>query len=135
MLFLLLGQDEAAPIVGSSRLRYMDLGPVRALVLDLNFGVHGVLATVTRPAPDNVPIETLGIWLQPVAENFPGGMDFQRREPQRVMALRTDEVPTVPRGTIITAPEKRGDAVQAWRVDGIDRYDADHVRVVVIPEP
>lgn len=134
MLLLLLGGVDA-PVVASSRLRHMDLGAVRALVLDLNFSVHGVLATVTRPAPDNTPIETVGVWLPPATEGFPTGADFQRREPQRVMALRRDEVPSVPRGTLIAAPEKGGDAVQVWRVDGFERYDADHHRVLVIPEP
>lgn len=113
----------------------MDFGGLRALVLDLNFTTHGVPATVTRPFPDETPIVTRGIWLTPITENAPGGTDFQRREPYRVMALSRAEIPTIPRGSLIDAPEKSGDATQTWRVDGYERQEADQHRVVVIQEP
>jgi len=111
----------------------MDFGPLRALVLELNLDAHGVDVTVTRPAPDDDPIETSGIWMTTVTEDVPAVMDFQRRDPRRVMALSRADVPTVPRGTLIVAPEKAGDALQTWRVDGLDSLQADHTRVVVLP--
>jgi hypothetical protein len=105
---------------------------LRALALDLNLSAHGVDVTVTRPAPDDTAIATRGIWLTTETVDVPAG-EFSRREPRRVMALRRANVPTVPRGTLIEAPEKSGDAVTVWRVDGIDRLEADHVRVIVLP--
>lgn len=106
----------------------MDLGSLRALALDVNFSAHGVPAIVTLSRED--PITTRGIWLQPTTEDVPVG-DFTRREPRRVMALRRDEVPSVPRGTLIVAPEISGGPDKAWRADGMDRVDADHHRVIV----
>lgn len=113
----------------------MDLGPLRALVLDVNFEAHGVAATVTRPAPNNIPIATRVIWVTPVTVGVPSDMDFQRNEPLRIIALKRSDVPTVPKGTLIDAPPKAGDASQLWRVDAFDREEADHKRVIVIPEP
>jgi len=109
----------------------MDLGSLRALALDLNFSAHGFDVTVTRPAPDDDPIEARGIWLVPVNDAVPIGSDFTRREPIRVLALKRSEVPTVPKGTGIVAPEKAGDDPVGWRVDGLERQEADHNRVIV----
>lgn len=93
----------------------------------------GVPATVTRPAPDNVPISTSGIWMSPVLFGAPGGNDLQRIELRRVFAVTRDAVPTVPRGTRIDAAERDGDVVQSWRVDELAGADPDHVRVLVVP--
>lgn len=109
----------------------MDLGPLRALVLSINLEAHGVPVTVTRPAPDDEPIETRGIWLTPDTNEFPIGSDFSRREPIRILALSRLVVPTVPKGTVIDAPEKAGDTMRRWLVDGLDRREADHTRVIV----
>lgn len=111
----------------------MDLGSLRALALDLNFAAHGVPVTVQPPDSDE--IETRGIWVTPISEDVPIGSEFSRREPQRVMALSRLAVPSVPKGTVIQAPEKSGDEIAVWRVDGLERKDADHHRVIVIPEP
>lgn len=113
----------------------MDNGPLRALVLASNLAAHGVPITVIRPAPDDDPITTRGIWLTWDTESQQAGMDFQRREQRTVMGLRRLDVPTVPRGTVILAPPKGGDTVQGWRVDGTDMVFADHVRVIVIAAP
>lgn len=112
----------------------MDFGGLRTLALETNFAVHGFDVTVERPNEDE--IETRGIWLVPISEALSAGMDFQRREPIRVIALRRDEVPTVPRGTRITAPEKIGDTdSKVWIVDGFERQEADHHRVIVVRDP
>jgi hypothetical protein len=107
-------------------------GSLRALALELSRDVHGVDATVTRPEPDSEPIATKGIWITTTTEDVPLGVEFQRREPRRVMALRRADVPTVPRGTLIVAPEKSGDDAVTWRVEGTERMEADHTRVIVI---
>jgi hypothetical protein len=110
----------------------MDLGPLRALALELNFSAHGVLAVVTRPAPYNDSIVTRCIWLTTETPGVPASTDFQRGDPRRVLVLRRTDVPAVPRNTVINAPEKAGDADQNWRVDGIDRIEADQIRVIVV---
>lgn len=112
----------------------MDLGGLRALALDLNFSAHGVPATVT-PSPTHDPIETRGIWMTPLADLQPVGLDLQRADARRVMALRRDQVPQVPRGAAIIAPELPGGPLKAWRVDGMERVEADHYRVLVVPDP
>jgi hypothetical protein len=108
---------------------------LRALVFDLNRDVHGVAATVTRPQPNDEPIETRVIWIAPETIDLPGGSEFQRREAIHVMALGRDVLETVPRGTIVLAPERPGGEVLRWRVDGLERADADHHRVYLIPDP
>ena len=113
----------------------MAVGALRALVLQTNISTHGVDITVTRPAPDDEPIETQGIWLTPITEDVPGAVEFQRREPRGVMAIARATVSTVPRGTLILAPEQAGGPVKRWRVDGLERQEADHNRVVVVSDP
>ena len=111
----------------------MDLGPLRALALQLNVSAHGVPATVQLEYPDvGDPIETRGIWVTQFTESLPDSLELQRREPIKVMALRRDEVPTVPRGTTIQAPEVMGGPVLGWKVDGMARVDNDHHRVVLV---
>ena len=109
----------------------MDIGEIRELTLDINFEVHGLDVTVTRPAPDDAPIETRGIWLTVETEDVPGG-PFTRREGRRAMAFRKDEVPTAPTGTEILAPEAFGGDDVGWRVDGTAQIFVDHTRVIVI---
>lgn len=87
---------------------------------------------VTRPAPDNAPIEATGVWVTPLTELVPSGMDFRRAERKRVLSFSRAEVPTVPRGTAIVAPERDGDEDRTWRADGIEQDDADHIRVLVV---
>jgi len=114
----------------------MDVGALRTLALELNFSAHGVPATVQRPYPDvGDAIVTRGIWVTQFTDALPDGHELQRREPIRVMALRRDEVTTVPRGTTILAPEVMGGPLKGWRVDAMARVDTDHYRVVVIPDP
>jgi hypothetical protein len=113
----------------------VDLGPLRTLVRDVSFDTLGVDATVTRPYPDDAAIPTRIVWIRPAAEDAPFGGDIQRRTARRVLALRRDEVPTVPRGTVITAPDPEGGAARQWRVEGPDRVDTATVRVIVVEEP
>lgn len=111
----------------------MDLGPLRTLALGLNLSAHGVPATVTRPAPDDTPVVTTGIWITtPLDEQRPVGVDFQRREPRRVMALPRSALASVPRHTIVVASETIGGANKTWRVDGLERTDADVFRVILV---
>jgi len=99
----------------------MDLGPLRTLALEINLAAHGVSATVTRPAPDDTPVSTTGIWYtQPLDETRPFGTDFQRRD-----------LSTLPRGTTIVAPETIGGTDKTWVVDGLERVEADTWRAIV----
>lgn len=102
--------------------------------LDVLFDNFGVPAIVTRPVPDHDPIATTGIWDTTVSGEAGGG-DAKRRDYRRVIGLRKDQVPTVPKGTVIEAPLERGAAVQTWRYDTVDRLMDDITYVVVLPEP
>lgn len=92
----------------------------------------GVPATVTRPAPNDTPIETTALWVAPIPEGQPIGAEWPRQEPHKVMALPLADVPTVPHGTLIEAPEFRDGPVKTWRKDGDERREYDHVRVFVV---
>lgn len=94
----------------------------------------GLPATVTRPAPDDAPISTSIIWLSPLAEDQPYGVDFSRRDPRKVLAVPRSAVVSMPRGTQISAAETPGSEVRSWRVDELLRpADVDHWRVAVTP--
>lgn len=111
----------------------MTFGPLRSLVLSLNQATHGVTATVTRPAPDNTPIATTGIWeVAPKDDSQPYGTDFRKVDRRRVMALARADLPTLPRGTTIVAPETLDGENKTWVVDGLERVDADTWRVIVL---
>jgi hypothetical protein len=110
----------------------MDITTLRALALDCNFGALGVDVTVTRPFPNEAPIEARGIWVTPLTQDA-GGVEFTRKEQRRVIALLVAEVGTVPRGTVIVAPENG--TTYGWRVDGIEKVEAEHVRATVVRDP
>ncbi len=104
----------------------MDLGALRVLVSTLNFEAHGLPAVVELLAGD---VETLGIWLTPITEDYPGALTLTRREPTRVLAIPVADVPDVlPRGTRIRAPLVSGGAVLIWQIDGFERFEAEHAR-------
>lgn len=106
------------------------------LVREINFAnqVLSVPVVVTRPTPDDDPIETRGIWLTMQTREAPGG-PVARVERFRVMSLRRDQVPTVPTGTVILAAELPGGDVVGWRVDGAHSHETDHHRVIVLRAP
>ena len=87
---------------------------------------------MTRPAPDDTPIETTVIWVPPIPFDVPAGFDLQRQDPKLMLAIPSVDVPTVPRGTTVECPEVLGGEIKAWRVDGFDRYEFDAVRVFVV---
>jgi len=99
--------------------------------MDAAFAVMGVPATVTRPAPDDTPIATSLIWLTPDA-TLPTGGELQRRSRRKIASLSRRDVPTVPRGTVIVAPEFLGGPLHTWREDGTESVKLDEVRVWMI---
>ena len=108
----------------------MDLGSLRTLAFGLNLSAHGVPATLTPP---NQPaVTTRVIWATPETQLEPPGAQFGRREPIRIAVISRSDVPSVPRGTLILAPESAGGSDQLWRVDGMERVEADHHRVIVV---
>lgn len=101
--------------------------------LDPALDAFGLPAIVTRPAPDDIPIDTKGFWIQPLEEAQPYGTDFKRREPRRVFVLSRTALPTLERGTTIVAAEIAGGEAKTWRVDGFDRaVDPDHWRAILV---
>lgn len=110
----------------------MEFGALRDLALELNLDMHGVPATVTPPGED--AITTRVIWLTPVIDDLPAGRDLDRREPRRMMVLSRAAVANVPRGTIISAPEKLGGDSRNWQIDGVESTEPDNFHVIVVPE-
>lgn len=92
-----------------------------------------VPATVTTPG--GAPVAANALWSTATMDEFAAAGALQRREVRRVLVLLRSEVPTVPRKTIIVAPEKPGGANKTWRVDGTDFVEATHRGVLVIEEP
>ena len=78
-----------------------------------------VPATVTRPAPFATPIPTRGIWLEDRDDRQPYGTDFHLRAPRRVLAIPRADVPELPAGSTIAAPEVLGGAVKTWQREEI----------------
>jgi hypothetical protein len=113
----------------------MDLTSLRALALACNFSAHGVDVTVRRPYPDEDEIPARGIWETQGIEDVPAGSDWTRRGVKRVMALLKSEVPTVPRGTTILAALPGGSTTYGWRVESVERAEAEHYRVIVVRDP
>jgi hypothetical protein len=110
----------------------MDLSSARALAFALNLSAHGVPATITRPAPNDTPIVTTGIWVPQLIDQQPVGTDFLRREPRRVFAIPRTAVVDVPRYSIVVAPEQQGAVARTWRADGTDGLAVDHLRVILV---
>ena len=121
----------------------MDLTGLRTLVRDVNFAALGVLAEVTPPS--ELTRHSRIIWLDSSVE-IPQGAEFQRTERRRAAAIPTQDgpldsggvpawegVPAVPRGTLIEILPATMPPV-VWRVDGIERVAADHVRAVVVAD-
>ena len=98
------------------------IGPALAL--------FGVAATVTLPGEEPVP--TTAIWLSPITVDTAGVLVPTNR-PQGVLALPRADVPSVPRGTRIVAPEMEGGPILDWAVEAILGMTADEIRVIVIP--
>ena len=98
--------------------------------MESHIRAFGLPVTVTLPYADD--IVTRGIWLTPRTEEIPSGGGVQKTNARHVLALRRDEVPSVPRGTIIVAPEQAGGADQTWRVDGVESIEGDHYRVSLV---
>lgn len=110
----------------------MNQQALRTIALDVAMFAHGVDATVTVPA--GAPVSTRVIWLNAVDEAMPVGRDFQRRDPRRVLSVAlTGELPDVPRGTEVVAPLPGSSVARTWKVENIDRKEAEQIRVVVAP--
>lgn len=103
--------------------------------MDPIFSAFGVPATVTRPDPNDTPVATTIVWGSWLTEDALGGSQVQRREPKRVLSVRLDQVPTLPRGSVIEAAEVAGGTSKRWRVDGLERLETDLGRYVVVHDP
>lgn len=105
------------------------------VALDPILSAFGVPATVTRPAPENTPVPTTGVWVRPLhEEREPFGSNRRRREPRQILSLpRTTDLATMPEGTFIVAPEYVGGPDITWRWDGLEQAESDCWRVIVVP--
>ena len=104
----------------------MDLRPSLTLALD----AFSVPAVVTLKSEN--PVTTRGVWLSPEAVGFDVGDEYQGRAPKRIMAIAKADVPTIPRGTTIVAPEESGEATKTWEVQESALVQHDQHNVVLI---
>jgi hypothetical protein len=111
----------------------VDLAALRSLAREVNFAIHGIPAEVTPQPPTDETVSTRIIWLTPVTSPQPPGSSLGRSEARRTMAIRRDDVPSVPMGTQIAVTEHLQAAPSLWKVDGTEAIFHDHVRVVVVP--
>ncbi len=103
-----------------------DLRPTFESALD----AFGLDATVTPPA--SAPVVTRALWLPHITEDLPGDGTLRRAEARRRLAIELADVPSIPRGTIVSVPEFKGQPSELWKVDEADRVDHDHFRLVVV---
>jgi hypothetical protein len=96
------------------------------------------LPAVVTP-PDGISVETRVFWLSSTVE-VPPGTELRRAEMRRILVIPRADVPSVPRGTVVSV--LGGSLVDAeespcdpnlWRVDAVDHVDVDHVRAIVVP--
>jgi hypothetical protein len=100
------------------------------------FEAFGVAITVTRPNAD--PVGAVGIWLSPLEEGRPTGVDFARWGSRKVMGIaKSSSLPDLPKGTVIVAPELGASGVPLnWRVDGYESaVEPELMRVLLLPLP
>lgn len=95
--------------------------------LSAALAAFGVPATVTPPGGDS--IETTAIWLPPAEP----GEGFHPAERKRVLALPVAGLDGLPSGTMLSAPETLGAEAQDWRVNEVERVDAEFYQVAVEP--
>lgn len=103
-------------------------------MLGVTLDVLGLDIVITRPAPDDIPIPTKGIWLQPLDESAPFGNSMARRSGGKVMFIgKTDEIQGLDQGTVIESAELEGGPVLTWVVAGyVDAVARDSIRVVLV---
>lgn len=110
----------------------MSLDAAWAVGVGVMFTTMGVPAVVTRPAPNDTPIETRLIWVDRSTPDVPDAQ-APRREVRRVAAFQVSAVSALPKGTRVVAAESQVGSARAWRVDGTDRVEVDQIRVVLLP--
>ena len=102
--------------------------------VDAVLSAFGLEGTVTPK--DGAAIEGVSVVWEPVlSEDVPGGMTAHRRESIKRLAVARTEVPLLPRGSFIEAPEVEGGTVKRWRVDAPDSIDPEWIHVIVVEVP
>lgn len=107
---------------------------LRDLVFDTNLAagrITGAAVDVTVTPVNGSPIETTGLWATPLQQDEPT-MDAKRHERIRIMALTREAVPTLPKGSIVLAPERPDGIAVGWRVEGFEVEEVEHRRVVLV---
>ncbi len=93
----------------------------------------GTQAVVTRPG-DTASITATVVWMPPDPSAVPVGMDLQALSMRKVLAVPKATVPTCPQGTVIVVAEQDGNAAERFVVEGPERAESDHHRVLVKKE-
>ncbi len=110
-------------------------GLVTGIVQGSGLLALSVVATSITPPGEAAITGARWTWNGNLIEEHAASASLQRREPRRVASVQRSEVPEIPRGTIVVAPEEPDAADQTWRVDAVVDVQATYISVVVIPEP
>ena len=79
------------------------------------------------------PVTVRALWSVPELSTAPAGAPLQRQDPLLRLSFLRRDVPALPRGTIIEAPEKpTGGPVVRWSVDVVETLTASTIRAVVV---
>ena len=100
--------------------------------VDEYFSAFGLPATVTRPNLDPIT-GTAIVWISPLTISSPEGAALQGASPQRLLVVRRDQVPTLPGGTVIEAPEAETGELLEWKVDSVVAIELELIRALVLP--
>jgi hypothetical protein len=88
--------------------------------------------TVTRPAPNDTPVASVGVWLLDMIPS-PEEAVFQKREVRRDMAISRTDVDVIEKGTTVNAPPRDGGVAVNWTVDSVVAIEANATRVSLVP--
>ncbi len=119
--------------------------PPPAIPMTQILRVFGQPAVVTRPCPDDAPLDADVIWLAQQIDVSTTMAAVRRVEGRRVLILSRAQVPTAPHGTkVAVADPPAGTDICHWVVDGpagpedyVGRqtFEFDHHRVLVVADP
>lgn len=105
---------------------------LREQVTDAAFSLLEIVQATVTPAGGSAIEGVALLWLGTEDQERPAGMALQRTTRRRMGSVRLSEVPTLPAGSTLVAPELPGGADVTWKVDGPTHIEADHIRFLVV---
>lgn len=111
----------------------MSLADLMAMVREDTAAILGTAAPALVTTSGAGPISTTIIWLTADPSEQPDGSRLQRQEPKLGVAIRRDEVPDLPLGSIVESAPPTLSGPTSWKVDEMLRVEPLFWRVLVVP--